>query len=161
MSEPDAPRTPPVRPAVAIALTLAGFFALIIASFGVVSLLADVEVVPVAGVGQAPGIIGVVVACGLYAGGTALVIRPGNPAYTGALFIAVAAWFGYSLSAGVAAVVASEDVAVGLSLMARLLIGWQGGVVAAAAAIAAWCAIALVRTHAGRPRWPWEGSDEV
>lgn len=161
MSAPDAPRTPPVRPAVVIALTLAGFFALLIASFGMVSLLADVEVVPVADVGQAPGIIGVLAACGLYAGGTALVLRPGNPAYTGALFVAVAVWFGYSLSAGVAGVVASQDVAVGLSLMAGLLTGWQGGVVAAAAAVAAWCAIALVRTRAGRPRWPWEGSDEA
>ncbi|MDQ1205638.1 hypothetical protein [Microbacterium sp. SORGH_AS_0862] len=161
MSQPDAPRTPPVPPAVAIALTLAGFFALVIAAFGMVSLLADVEVVPVAGVGQAPGIVGVLLACGVYAAGTALVLRPGNPAYTGALFIAVAVWFVYSLSAGVVGAVASEDVAVGLSLMARLLTGWQGGVVGIAAAVAAWCAIALVRTRAGRPRWPWEGRDEA
>jgi hypothetical protein len=161
MSQPDAPRTPPVRPAVAIALTLAGFFALMIAAFGMVSLLADVEVVPVAGVGQAPGIVGVVVACAVYAAGAALVLRPGNPAYTGALFIAVAVWLCYSLGAGIVGAVTSEDVAVGLALMARLLTGWQGAVVALGAAVAAWCAIALVRTHAGRPRWPWEGPDEV
>lgn len=150
-----------MRPAVAVALTLAGFFALIVAAFGMVSLLADVEVVPVAGVGQAPGIVGVAVACAIYAAGTALVLRPGNPAFTGALFIAVAVWFCYSLGAGIVGALASEDAAVGLSLMARLLTGWQGAVVALAAAVAAWCAIALVRTHAGRPRWPWEGPDEA
>lgn len=150
-----------MRPAVAVALTLAGFFALVIAAFGMVSLLADVEVVPIPGVGQAPGIVGVVVACVVYAGGTALVLRPGNRAYTSVLLIAGAVWLGYSASAGLAGAVASRDLAVGLALIARLLIGWPGGVVAGAAAIAAWCAVALVRTRAGRPRWPWEGPDEL
>lgn len=150
-----------MRPAVSVALTLAGFFALTIAAFGIVSLLADVEVVPVAGVGQAPGVVGVVVACAVYAAGTALTLRPTSPRYTGALLIAVGVWLGYSAGAGVAGAVAAEDVAAGLAVTARLLIGWPGAVVGIAAAIAAWCAIALVRTRAGRPRWPWEGPDEL
>ena len=33
---------------------------------------------------------------------------------------------------------------------------WFAVVLASTALIAGWTAVALVRTRAGRPRWPWE-----
>ena len=48
------------------------------------------------------------------------------------------------------------DLAVAAAVAGRIATTWFGVVVAAAALIAAWGGIALVRTRAQRPRWPWE-----
>ena len=54
MSEPQRGVSPPV----AVAFAVVGFFALLIAGFGLLSLLSDAEVIPVPGLGQLPGAIG-------------------------------------------------------------------------------------------------------
>ncbi len=56
----------------------------------------------------------------------------------------------------VGAVATGADLAVASSVAGRIATTWFGVVVAAAALIAAWGGIALVRTRAQRPRWPWE-----
>jgi hypothetical protein len=47
-----------LTPPVATAFAVVGFFALLIAGFGMLSLFTGAEVLPVSGLGQLPGIVG-------------------------------------------------------------------------------------------------------
>ncbi|MFC3399376.1 hypothetical protein ACFOEP_13265 [Microbacterium amylolyticum] len=42
------------------------------------------------------------------------------------------------------------------TVLFEVLLGWVAPVFAGAAAVASWAAIALRRTEAGKPKWPWE-----
>jgi hypothetical protein len=149
-----------VRPVVAVVLTLIGFFAVVIAVFGLVSLWADAEVVPVAGAGSIPGVVGVAASGAAYAAATSRALDAGRRRYRSAIAVGLLAWLAYGAAAGLATVVGTGEIVRGLAVAGALLVGWPGVVVGLAAAVASWCAVALVRTRAGRPRWPWEGDDE-
>ncbi|MEV7693874.1 hypothetical protein AB0N73_11160 [Microbacterium sp. NPDC089189] len=150
----------PVRPAVALVLTLIGFLAVVIAGFGFVSLATDSDVVSVPSLGPLPGVIAVAGAGAAYAGVTARAVGARHPRYRSAAVVAAAAWAAYGLAGAVAAALGTGDLVTGAVLLGALWVGWPGLVVAAAAAVAAWSAVALVRTRAGRPQWPWEGDDD-
>ncbi len=152
----SAPRGGSVRPALALALTTVGFFALTIAALGVVSLLTATDVITVTGLGPIPGALGVAAAGAGFAGALAPLLRPPRPSYTAAVIAAAAAYLAYVLVTVVAAAVAAGDVAVALAVGEDLAAGWPGLVVAASAGAAGWAAVALTRTRAARPRWPWE-----
>ena len=48
------------------------------------------------------------------------------------------------------------DLARAIAAAGAFATSWFAVVLASAALIAGWTAVALVRTRAGRPRWPWE-----
>ncbi|MFT4306414.1 MAG: hypothetical protein QM604_05950 [Microbacterium sp.] len=146
----------PVRPAVAVAFCLVGYLALVIAGLGLAGLATDSEVISAPGIGQSPGVIGVLAAAAAFAGVLWRVVRVRRPAFGSAVFVIAATYVAYVLVTALAATSQAADVGVGLAVAGRLAIGWPGAVVAAAALLAGWSGIALVRTHAARPRWPWE-----
>lgn len=150
----------PVRPAVALVLTLIGFLAVVIAGFGFVSLATDSDVVSVPALGPLPGVIAVAAAGAAYAAVVARALASRQPRYRSAAVVAVAAWAAYGVAGAVAVALGTGDLVTAAVLLGALWVGWPGLVVAAAAAGAAWSAVALVRTRAGRPRWPWEGEDD-
>lgn len=145
-----------VGPGVAVALTTVGFLALAIAGLGLVSLLADVEVIAVPGLGPAPG------AVALAAGGAAFAlslwrsVHTPRPGYVRVIGVVVATAVAYAAAAGLTALVVTGGLGTAVGLLASLLVGWPGLIVAASAVVSAWSAIALVRTRSGRPRWSWE-----
>jgi hypothetical protein len=55
---------------VAVVFATVGFFALLVAGFGLLSLATDAEVLPVAGLGPAPGIVGTAAAVVAFAAGS-------------------------------------------------------------------------------------------
>jgi hypothetical protein len=151
--------SPRVRPAVATALSVIGFFAVLIAGLGLASLATDTDVIPVPGLGQVPGAVGVGIATLVFAATLWGAVRRPHPSFWSVVVLAAATFLAYLLSTGVAAAVVRGDIATGVAVAGSLAVGWPGLIVAASAAVAGWAGIALVRTRAARPRWPWEGDE--
>lgn len=152
----DARSAGPVRPPVALAFALLGFVALMIFGLGMTSLATDTDVISTPGFGQYPGIFGPVFATAAFALTLWAFVRGLHPSFWGALVVALVAFLAYLVGVGLVAMIVGADPAAAIGTVGHLATTWYGGVVFAAALVAAWAGIALVRTHAGRPRWPWE-----
>ena len=146
----------PVRPIVALALATVSFIALLIFGLGMVSLALDADIVEVPGLGQVPGIVATALTTGAFALALWIGLRAPHPSFWAALWTAATCYFVYVGAIWMGALVASEELAVATEVAGRIATTWFGVVVAAAAAVSAWGGIALARTRAGRPRWPWE-----
>jgi hypothetical protein len=79
-----------------------------------------------------------------------------HPSYGGAAWTTAAVFLAYLAGVWFGVVMGGSGLALASSVAGRVATSWFGVVIAAAAFVAAWCGIALVRTHARRPRWPWE-----
>lgn len=161
-----------MRPPIALAFALLGFVALMIFGLGMTSLATGTDVISTPGFGQFPGIFGPVFAAVAFAGVLWAFVRTasprpagaspraagrgGPPSFWGALVVAIAAFLAYLMGVGVVAMIVGADPAAAVGTVGSLATDWYGLVVFGAALIAAWAGIALVRTHADRPRWPWE-----
>lgn len=179
------PSQGPVRPAVALAFATVGFIALAIFGLGMTSLVIGEDIIATPGLGQIPGVTGMVCATLAFAGGLwAAIARAGSgtdaatpgrvpssgpagsgssagagrrhPSYWGAAWTTAASFLAYVGGVWFGAVFTGADLGVATAVAGRLATSWFGLVVAAAAFVSAWSGIALVRTRAHRPRWPWE-----
>lgn len=160
MTQGEGPGRGPVRPATALAFSGVGFAALMILGLGLTTLATGQEVIQTSGLGQFPGLFGPIAALGAFAGvGWSALSRP-RPSFWSVVWIALCAWIAYLAGVGVVALLAGADPLVALGTVGRLATTWFGTSVAAAALVAGWAAIALVRTRARRPQWPWEHDDE-
>lgn len=146
----------PVSPPVAVAFAVVGFFALLVAGFGLLSLLSDAEVLAVAGLGQTPGIVGAAAAVAAFGASAWFVVRRRHPSFWSVVVIALATFLAYLGGVLLGAVFAGTDAARAVAADGAFSTSWFAVVLAAAALVAGWTAVALVRTRAGRPRWPWE-----
>lgn len=148
-----------VSPPVAVAFAGAAFFALVIAGFGVTSLVSGADVV-VPGHGQLPGVIAVGAATIAFVLILWTGVRRIRPSY-GVSFTAVfAVLVAFVLGILIGAVLEGSDPAAAAATAGSFAVSWFALVLAAAAFVAAWSGVALVRTHAARPRWPWERDDQ-
>ncbi|MBA8816914.1 hypothetical protein FHX48_002736 [Microbacterium halimionae] len=145
-----------VGPAAALAFSGIGFVALAICGLGIASLVTNTDVITTRGLGQIPGVVGFVGALAGWAGATWVGLRRTRPSFFTAGWACAAGYLAYIFVTGIAAAIAVADTAVGGSVAAALAVGWPGGIIAFAAFIASWSAIALVRTRAQPPQWPWE-----
>lgn len=158
----DARRTRdggPLRPAVVVSFSLVGYAALAIAGTGVTSLLLDAEVIRVPGGAQAPGIVGMLLSIAAFGGALAFALRTRHPSFASAPFVAIAAALFYAFGVFAGATATGTGPAAAVAAAGTWLVGPFALVVALAALFSAWAGIALVRTRARRPRWPWEGED--
>lgn len=167
----------PVRPPVALAFATIGFGALAIFGLGMATLFTGEAVIAAPGLGFVPGAAGFVCAMLAFAGvlwasiGRADVAAtqitagdPGrpraggsrHPSYWGSAWAAVVCFVAYVGGVWLAALFTGTDLAVATGVAARLATSWFGLVIAVVAFVCAWSGIALVRTRARRPRWPWE-----
>lgn len=149
-----------MSPAVALALSTIGFVALIIGGFGVTSLLADREVVSVEGLGFLPGALGVVAATVVFAAVAWRAVRVRRPLYTAVIAVTAAAFIAYLAGLWLGALLADAGLARATAAAGAFATSVFAVVLLVVAAAASWSAIALVRTRAGRPRWPWEDSSD-
>lgn len=145
-----------VTPPVATAFALVGFFALVVAGFGMLSLFSGADVLPVAGLGQLPGVGGTVLAVVVFGLTTWAAVRPRRARYVAVPTVAVATFLAYLFGVLLGAVFSGTDAARTAAAIGAFATSWFAVVLASAALVCAWVAIALVRTAAGRPRWPWE-----
>jgi hypothetical protein len=146
----------PVRPVIALVFATAAFVALLIFGLGMTSLVLSEDVVSTPGLGQIPGITATVLATAAFAGGLWATIRRSPASYGGSAWTTAATYLAYAGGLWAGAVGTGADLAVAVAIAGRVATSWFGVVVAAAAFVTAWGGIALVRTRAGRPRWPWE-----
>ena len=143
-------------PLVVLACALIGFVALVVAAFGIASLLTESEVIAAPGLGPLPGVIGVAAAAAALTAVLLPALGARHPSFLTALWVAIAAYLAYLAGVWLSAVIGGVDAAVAGGAVERLALGPWGLIVAIAAAVCAWCAIAVRRTRGGRPRWPWE-----
>lgn len=160
MSGPAQGEGGPVRPLTALAFATAAFIALFIFGLGMASLATNEDVIATPGLGQVPGIIGTILAVLAFAGGLWVAVRRRPPSFWGAAWTAAATVLAYAIGVWFGAVGTGAGLAVGAAIVGRIVTSWVGAVVAGAALVAAWGGIALVRTRASRPRWPWEDEDD-
>lgn len=160
MSASGGDRAPGVRPPVATAFATIAFATLVIFGFGMLSLALSQDVISVPGLGQLPGIVSLLVTTVSFGGALLLVLRRPGASYGTVPAIAAATLLVYVATLWIAAVASGADLAAATAAVGGLVTSWFGVVVAAAAAVSAWGGIALVRTRADRPRWPWEDEDD-
>ncbi|WP_425840178.1 DUF6121 family protein [Microbacterium sp. PA5] len=161
MTSSPGPAAPgPVRPLAALAYGTAGFVALVIAGFGLTSLVTDTEVIAVPGLGALPGAAGVVAATAAFVAVTWLIVRSARPAYGATAAVIPAVLLAHLAGVWLGAIVVGTDPARAAAAAGGFAISPFAAVLLASAFVCAWAAVALVRTRASRPRWPWEGEDE-
>ncbi|WP_374313903.1 hypothetical protein [Microbacterium sp.] len=146
----------PVRPVTALAFATAAFVALLIFGLGTTSLALNEDVVATPGLGQIPGITATVLATAAFATGLWAAVRRPPASYWGAAWTSAATFLAYLAGLWFGAVATGAGLAVAGAITGRIATTWFGLVVAGAALVCSWGGIALVRTRAGRPRWPWE-----
>lgn len=167
-----------VGPPAALAFATTAFVSLIVFSLGMLSLVLDEDVIATPGIGPIPGAAAAGAAALVFAGGLWSVIRPRpnverpdtgppdapgrrHPSFWNAPWIALASVLAYVTALGIAAVATGAGLAAATAIAGRIATSWFGAAIALAAAVCAWGGIALVRTRAGRPRWPWETRDDT
>lgn len=168
-----------MRPAVALAFATIGFSALTIFGLGMVSLATGEDVIATPGLGQVPGIVGVILAVLAFAGGLWASIgrspspvdaagaagpgdgTPRGPSFWGVVWTTAACFLAYVGGVWFGVLTTGAGLAVATGVAGRLATSWFGAVIAGAAFVSAWAGIALVRTRAHRPRWPWEDPGDV
>lgn len=139
---------------------MVSFFALTILGLGVLSLFADRDIITVPRLGQLPGIVGMVLAVLAFALALRAVLADRRPSFVATVFLALGAALVH-LGGVWGASIAEGAGAVGATAAAgQLVLGGASAVIVVAALIAAWVAIALRRTAARAPRWPWEKDDD-
>jgi hypothetical protein len=145
-----------VRPIVALGLATLSFIALLNFGLGMVSLALSADIVEVPGIGQIPGIVATAFTTAVFALALWVTLRRQHPSFWGALWAAIACYVVYIVTIWIGVAGTGAGLPVATEVAGRIATSWFGAVVAATAAVAAWGGIALVRTRAQRPRWPWE-----
>lgn len=140
-------------------MTTIAFFALAVFGLGALSIATDADIIAVPGLGQAPGVIGMVIAVAVFAGIFWAAVRIKQPRYRSAWTISFATALMHLLGVGLVAAVASGEFVTGLAVMGQLITGGASLVILVVAAVASWAGVALRRTKAKQPRWPWERDD--
>ncbi|MTE23549.1 hypothetical protein [Microbacterium sp. ZXX196] len=140
------------------AFATAGYLALLVAGLGVASLALDEDVIRTRGVGLVPAYVAAGAALAVFALLVRQAVARERPTYVAAAGVALASAATHALVLGAGALLDSGDLGVALGAVSEVLVGWVEPVVALTAAVAAWAAIAVRRTGAERPRWPWEDS---
>ena len=148
-----------VSAVLATVLTAIGFFAIAVFGLGALSVITDSDVISVPGAGQAPGIVGMILAIAAFAGVLWLAVRGEHPRFRSVWTIAVVTALVHLIGAGAAALVAAGEVVTALAVMGELVTDGASLVVLIAAAIAGWAGVALRRTRRSSPQWPWERED--
>lgn len=140
-------------------MTTIGFFAVAVFGLGALSVVRDAEIIDVPAAGQAPGIIGMTIAVLVFGGILYLAVRIAHPKSRSVWAISIGTAFAHLLAAGIGALVVTGDFVSAMAVMGELITGGASLVILATAAIAGWAGVALRRTRAARPRWPWERDD--
>lgn len=137
-----------------------GFFALAVFGLGALSVVTDRDIIDVPGLGQIPGVSGMVAAVVVFALALWATVRRGTASFGSAPVIGLLTALVHLAVVWVAVLVATSDLAVATAVAGDLVRGGASLVILAAAAVAAWGGIALRRTKGERPRWPWERDED-
>lgn len=127
---------------------------------GALSLFAEHDLIAVPRLGQLPGIVGMLLAVLVFALALRGVLANRHPSFVATVFLALGAALAHLGGVWGAAVAEGAGGIDATAAAGQLVLGGASAVVVVAALIAAWVAIALRRTAARAPRWPWEKDDD-
>lgn len=87
-------------------------------------------------------------------------LRRPHPSFLSVPVIALSAALAHLVAVWIGVGAASGDLIVATVVVGDLVRGGASVVLLLAAAVAGWAGVALRRTRASRPRWPWERDDD-
>ncbi|MFJ6677598.1 DUF6121 family protein [Microbacterium sp. NPDC091382] len=135
-----------------------GFAALAICGFGFTSLLTDTDVLSAPGLGQGSGIAAMILCAAVFAGTEYGAVR--RRRYPAAAWVMIATLAAYLVGVFVGGAVTGVDAASAAAVAGEFALSWYALVLALTSVAAAWAGIALHRTRARRPEWPWEHDED-
>lgn len=136
------------------------FAALALLGLGMLSYFAELDVIPAEGAYRWAGIAAMIVAIGGFAATLAWMLRPPRPSYASAVLVGLVAALLHLIVVALGALFGGEQVVGAMVAVSMLVTQGASLVILLAGVVAAWIAIALRRTRAGAPHWPWEdGAD--
>ncbi len=154
MTEPGRGVAPPV----AAFFATVGFAALAICGFGFTSLLTDTDVIATPGLGQGAGIAAMLLSAVVFGATSFAAIRRGR--YAAAGWVTLATVAAYLAGILVGGLLGGADAALVASALGAFALSWYTLILALAAFASAWAGVALARTRARRPEWPWERDED-
>ncbi|MFL0411296.1 hypothetical protein ACH0AH_08970 [Microbacterium paludicola] len=134
--------------------------ALIVFGSGMLSLATDRDVIDTPGLGPVPGPLAFGAAALAFAGALWPALRADRPRYTAVIPVALVSALVHLAALWILALVFGADLAAATAAVGEAATSWTSAVVAGAAAVSGWAAIAVRRTAAHRPQWPWEREDD-
>ncbi|MDQ4214185.1 hypothetical protein [Microbacterium capsulatum] len=137
-------------------IAVAIFFSLAIMGLGVLSLYTDQDIISVPRLGQLPGIVGMGLAVIVFALVLWRVLAELHPSFVASVFLALSAAIVHLGGVWGTAVAEGSGAVRATAAAGHLVLGGASAVIVLAALVAAWIGIALRRTAARAPRWPWE-----
>jgi hypothetical protein len=165
MSDTDIPNPRGPEPAgvsavLAVVLATIGFFALAVFGLGALSVATDTDIIATPGLGQLPGAGGMLVAVVVFALLLGATLRRQHPSFVSTIVIAVSTALAHLFAVWIAVTSVTGSFLIGTAVAGGLVRGGASLVLLVAAAIGAWGGIALRRTRAERPQWPWEREED-
>jgi len=157
---PRGPESAGVALPLALVLATVGFFALAVFGLGAVSIITDADIISVPGLGQGPGVVGMIVALLAFAATLWSTLRQDRPSYVSAAAIALVSALAHLIAVWTAVLIATGGIITATAVAGDLVRGGASAVLLLAAAIAGWAGVALRRTRSRPPQWPWERDDE-
>ncbi|MFY9711949.1 MAG: hypothetical protein WAK00_00615 [Microbacterium sp.] len=136
------------------------FFALTVFGLGAMSVATDSDIIAVPGLGQSPGIAGMLAAIAAFVTTLRGALRRRHPSFLSAPVTALMTALVHLIGVWFAVLVSTGDLVIATAVTGGLVQGGPSLVILVAAAIAAWGGIALRRTRAEHPRWPWERDED-
>lgn len=145
----------------AVVLATISFFALAVFGLGALSVATDTDIISTPDLGQAPGVVGMLAAVVAFAVLLWVTLRTRRPSFVSTITIALVTVLAHLAVVWFAVLLGTSDIVIATAVAGDLVRGGVSAVLLVAALIAAWGGIALRRTRAEHPRWPWErGEDE-
>lgn len=144
----------------AAALATAAYGALLVCALGIITLWTDAPLIDLPQIGAVPVMLAGVFALAAFICMLLRALRPPRPAYTTAIAVALVAALVHLAALWVAVALFGGDAASATAAVAQSVTGWSSATVLVLAAACAWAGVALRRTEADRPRWPWEEDDD-
>ncbi|MCI1019174.1 hypothetical protein HWD99_11095 [Microbacterium sp. C5A9] len=157
---PRGPESAGVSAVLALVLATVGFFALAVFGLGALTVATDTDIIAVPGLGQLPGAAGMLVAVLAFALGLWMALRRAHPSFLSVPGIGVGVGLAHLVAVWVGVVLATGDLVIATAVTGDLVRGGASLVLLLAAAVAAWGGIALRRTRASHPQWPWEKDED-
>ncbi|TCJ23531.1 hypothetical protein E0W80_10335 [Microbacterium sp. PI-1] len=141
-------------------LATISFFALAVFGLGALSVATDTDIISTPDLGQAPGVVGMLAAVVAFAVLLGVTLRTRRPSFVSTITIALVTVLAHLVVVWFAVLLGTSDVVIATAVAGDLVRGGVSAVLLVAALIAAWGGVALRRTRAEHPRWPWERDED-
>ncbi|MGF3057026.1 hypothetical protein [Microbacterium sp. YY-01] len=161
----DLPRTtPPQEPnkvptIVAVVLMIGTFFSVAIMGLGFLTLLTETDIIEVQGLGQAPGIIGMVAAILALTFLMLPTLRAARATFGAAMLATIVVPLAHLVVVWIVATVTGESI-VDATVAARDLVLRGPSLILGLSALLVAGAAVMVRARGQQMRWPWEKHPE-